>query len=84
MTLGAQSAWRSSCAVFIPHLCPSLALASRRRQNLVSLNFNQEAREADLRYGLVRVRENAEGIAFYGGEASEMRALTQVGVLSRN
>ena len=29
-------------------------------QNLVSLNFNQEAREADFRYNLVRVRENAE------------------------
>ncbi|KAI8462678.1 MAG: ATP-binding cassette transporter [Monoraphidium minutum] len=46
-------------------------------KNLVSLNFNQEAREADLRYGLVRVRENAESIAFYGGEGSEMRALIQ-------
>ena len=31
---------------------------------LVGLNFAQEAAEADLRYGLVRVRENAESIAF--------------------
>ena len=44
----------------------------------MGLNFAQEAREADLRYGLVRVRENAESIAFYGGEAAEQRALTQV------
>lgn len=28
------------------------------------------------RYGLVRVRENAESIAFYGGEGSERRLLS--------
>jgi ABC-type uncharacterized transport system fused permease/ATPase subunit len=36
---------------------------------LVRLNFQQSQREADWRFGLVRVRENAEGIAFYRGEA---------------
>jgi hypothetical protein len=50
-------------------------------QNLVALNFNQEAREADLRYGLVRVRENAESIAFYGGEGSEVGALLTVSLV---
>jgi ABC-type uncharacterized transport system fused permease/ATPase subunit len=44
----------------------------------VGLNFNQEAVEADMRYGLVRVRENAESIAFYGGQSNEMAALKQV------
>jgi hypothetical protein len=48
-----------------------------RMQNLVSLNFMQEKREADFRYGLVRVRENAESIAFYGGEKSEIGLLVQ-------
>lgn len=48
-------------------------------QNLVSLNFNQEAREADLRYNLVRVRENAESVAFYRGEVSERELLYKVG-----
>jgi ABC-type uncharacterized transport system fused permease/ATPase subunit len=37
----------------------------------------QEKKEADFRYGLVRVRENAESIAFYGGEESEMQLLLQ-------
>lgn len=38
---------------------------------LVGLNFAQEAQEANFRYGLVRVRENAESVAFYGGEEAE-------------
>ncbi|KAK3163289.1 hypothetical protein QOZ80_1AG0001730 [Eleusine coracana subsp. coracana] len=44
-------------------------------KNLVNLNFMQEKKEADFRYGLVRVRENAESIAFYGGEENEMQLL---------
>ncbi|XP_066316943.1 ABC transporter D family member 2, chloroplastic-like isoform X2 [Miscanthus floridulus] len=44
-------------------------------KNLVSLNFMQEKKEADFRYGLVRVRENAESIAFYGGEENELQLL---------
>lgn len=42
---------------------------------LIGLNFSQEAAEANFRYGLVRVRENAESIAFYGGEDNEARLL---------
>ena len=38
---------------------------------LVSLNFNQRRREADFRFGLVRIRENAESIALYHGEGQE-------------
>lgn len=37
----------------------------------------QEKKEADFRYGLVRVRENAESIAFYGGEENELHLLLQ-------
>jgi putative ATP-binding cassette transporter len=44
---------------------------------LVGLNFNQQRYEADFRFSLVRVRENAEGIALYGGEASEQQGLLQ-------
>ncbi|XP_020251399.1 ABC transporter D family member 2, chloroplastic isoform X1 [Asparagus officinalis] len=44
-------------------------------KGLVSLNFMQEKKEADFRYALVRVRENAESIAFYGGEENERQLL---------
>ena len=37
---------------------------------LIRLNFWQEWREADFRYGLVRVREYSEAIAFDRGEAA--------------
>lgn len=40
-------------------------------RSLVALNLFQLRREADFRFSLVRVRENAESIAFYGGEVSE-------------
>lgn len=40
-------------------------------KKLVHLNFQQLRKEADLRYGLVHVRDNAESIAFYRGESRE-------------
>jgi putative ATP-binding cassette transporter len=40
-------------------------------RKLITLNFNQLRREADFRYGLVHVRDNAESIAFYQGEQQE-------------
>ena len=44
-------------------------------RNLIGLNFLKQKVEADFRFGLVRVRENAEGIALYGGEANENKGL---------
>lgn len=38
---------------------------------LIRLNFWQLRREADFRFSLIRLRENAESIAFYRGEAQE-------------
>ena len=38
---------------------------------LILLNFNQQRLEADFRYNLVRLRENSESVAIYGGESRE-------------
>ncbi|MBI5591293.1 MAG: ABC transporter ATP-binding protein/permease [Deltaproteobacteria bacterium] len=45
-------------------------------RRLIGLNFNQLRYEADFRYSLVHVRDNAESIAFYQGEKPE---LAQIG-----
>lgn len=44
-------------------------------RQLIPLNFQQERYEADFRFHLVRLRENAEGVALYRGEAPEQAAL---------
>jgi len=44
-------------------------------RRLIALNFNQLRKEADFRYGLVHVRDNAESIAFYQGEQQEIGQL---------
>jgi vitamin B12/bleomycin/antimicrobial peptide transport system ATP-binding/permease protein len=51
------------------------ALAHLVGRRLIPLNFNQQRVEADFRYALVRFRDNAEGIALYGGEGDEKRGL---------
>lgn len=40
-------------------------------RKMVSLYFEKLKREADFRFGLVRIRENAESIALYRGERQE-------------
>eukprot|EP00850_Spirogloea_muscicola_P001363 SM000005S17160 [mRNA] locus=s5:567760:572413:+ [translate_table: standard] len=42
---------------------------------LMALQFEGVQREADLRYSLVRVRDNAESIAFYRGESRELASV---------
>src|SRR6476469_8962009 len=42
---------------------------------LVRLNFEQLKKEADFRFSLVRIRENAEAIAFYRGEERESQQI---------
>ena len=42
---------------------------------LVQVNFDLERYNADFRYRMIRVRENAESIALYDGEPDEERRL---------
>jgi vitamin B12/bleomycin/antimicrobial peptide transport system ATP-binding/permease protein len=46
-------------------------------QRLVPLNFEQLKKEANFRYGLVHIRDNAESIAFYKGEEQESVQIKQ-------
>ncbi|MCE3268812.1 MAG: transporter ATP-binding protein [Burkholderiales bacterium] len=42
---------------------------------LIKLDYQQQAYEADFRFGLMRIREHSENIAFYNGEAQEKSEL---------
>jgi putative ATP-binding cassette transporter len=44
-------------------------------RHLIPLNNQQQRFEADLRFSLIRVRENAESIALYSGESNEKERL---------
>ncbi|MSP51849.1 MAG: ABC transporter ATP-binding protein/permease [Alphaproteobacteria bacterium] len=49
-------------------------IINRVGRPLFGLNFAQQRFEADFRFGLMRLRENAEAVALYGGEAREHAA----------
>lgn len=46
-------------------------------RRLIPLNNRQQRYEADLRFSLVRIRENAESIALYKGEPNEQARLVE-------
>ncbi|HZP99123.1 MAG TPA: ABC transporter ATP-binding protein/permease [Reyranella sp.] len=50
-------------------------LANVVGRRLIPLNFQRQRFEANFRFSLVRVRENAEGIALYSGEPRESDSL---------
>jgi putative ATP-binding cassette transporter len=50
-------------------------LANLVGRRLIPLNFQKQRYEANFRFALVRVRENAEGIALYRGEEREAETL---------
>ena len=45
-------------------------------RKLIGLQFDQQRYEADFRFSMMRVRENAESIAFYRGEAAELEGFS--------
>ena len=47
-------------------------------KKLVKLNYEQKKKEGDFRFGLVRLRENAESVAFYRGEDQELNQINQL------
>jgi len=60
-------------------------LTAKIGRPLVGLNFHQQRFEADFRFGLVRFRENSEGVALYRGEPDERRRfLGQFGAVVEN
>jgi putative ATP-binding cassette transporter len=62
-------------AVLLGYAVAGTLVAFLIGKRLIGLNYLQYEREANLRYGLVRVRDNSESIAFYRGERRELRDL---------
>lgn len=46
-------------------------------RQMIKINYDQLRLEADFRYGMVHVRNNAESIAFYRGEGLEQQQVVQ-------
>lgn len=46
-------------------------------KKLIGLNYQKLQKEADFRYSLVRIRDNAESIAFYAGEDIENKEVVK-------
>ncbi|CDF39869.1 unnamed protein product [Chondrus crispus] len=64
-------------AILLGYATTGTVLTAVVGKRLVGLNYQQLVREADLRYGLIRLRENAESIAFFKGEAREEAEITR-------
>ncbi|MEO6475999.1 ABC transporter ATP-binding protein/permease [Luteolibacter sp.] len=58
-------------AIMVVYAIAGTAISIMIGRKLVRLHYHQYEKEADFRYALVRVRDNAESIAFYRGEKRE-------------
>jgi len=52
-------------------------LTHRVGRKLIQLNFDQQRYEANFRFNMMRVRENSESVAFYGGEEPEQNGFKE-------
>jgi putative ATP-binding cassette transporter len=57
--------------ILVAYAVAGTAISIAIGRKLVRLHYHQYEKEANFRYGLVRVRDNAESIAFYRGEKRE-------------
>jgi vitamin B12/bleomycin/antimicrobial peptide transport system ATP-binding/permease protein len=57
--------------ILVVYAVAGTAISIAIGRKLVRLHYHQYEKEANFRYGLVRVRDNAESIAFYRGEKRE-------------
>ena len=64
-------------AMLVVYAVAGTAISILIGRKLVRLHYHQYEKEANFRYGLVRVRDNAESIAFYRGEKREHLDLVQ-------
>jgi putative ATP-binding cassette transporter len=58
-------------AIMVAYAVAGTAISILIGRKLVRLHYHQYEKEADFRYSLVRVRDNAESIAFFRGEKRE-------------
>ncbi len=77
LVVGGLELPRAMVFIVFVYVVVASAIAFRLGRPLIRLNFMSEKFAADFRYALIRVREYAENIAFYGGEAVERRGLAQ-------
>jgi putative ATP-binding cassette transporter len=67
----------SLASILLLYAVGGTALVVFISRRLVQLNNAQLRLEADFRYGMVHVRDNAESIAFYRGEQQESREVSR-------
>ena len=68
LTIPAYLVWAALLSAWI-----ATWLTMKIGRPLVHLNFTRQRFEADFRFSLAHLRENAESIAVYGGEAAEFK-----------